>query len=86
MPVMIPGSASGSSSRNEIDSRPKKRKRWIANEAAVPSTSATAVATRPTLTDSQSELRASGSFQAAWNQCSVQDLIGQVWRTEPLKA
>ena len=31
MPVMIPGSAIGSTSRNETDSRPKKRKRAIAN-------------------------------------------------------
>ena len=28
MPVMIPGSASGSTSRNEIASRPKNLKRW----------------------------------------------------------
>ena len=34
MPVMIPGSASGRTSRNEIASRPKKRKRWTANAAS----------------------------------------------------
>src|SRR5919201_4781039 len=68
MPVMIPGSAIGRSSRNETDSRPKKRKRWIANDAAEPSTRAIAVAARPTLTDSQSDERTSWSFQAVRNQ------------------
>ena len=73
MPVMIPGSASGSSSRNETDSRPKKRKRWIANAAAVPSTSAIAVASSADLDrEPERSSRASGSFQAAWNQCSVE--------------
>ena len=56
----------------EAEAVDRERRPW-------PSTSATAVAIRPTLTDSQSELRTSGSFQAAWNQCSVQPEIGQVW-------
>ena len=52
MPVMIPGSASGSTRRNETASRPKKRKRATANAAIVPSTSATAVVRAPTLSES----------------------------------
>ena len=43
MPVMIPGSAIGRISRNDTDSRPKKRKRAIANAAAEPSRIAIAV-------------------------------------------
>ena len=42
MPVMIPGSAIGRTSRNETASRPKKRKRATANAATEPSTSAIA--------------------------------------------
>ena len=37
IPVMIPGSAIGSTNTNEIVSRPKNLKRWIANAAAAPS-------------------------------------------------
>src|SRR5260370_577247 len=47
MPVMIPGSAIGSTSRNDTDSRPKKRNRSIANAAIHPSTSAIAVVAAP---------------------------------------
>ena len=68
---MIPGSASGSRSRNETDSRPKKRKRWIAKAAAEPSTSAIPVANSPTRADSQSAERTSPSCQASRNQWKV---------------
>src|SRR5882762_2132451 len=44
IPVTTPGSAIGSTSRNVIASRPKKRKRLTAAAAAVPRTSANAVA------------------------------------------
>src|ERR671935_1290617 len=71
IPVMIPGSAIGRISRNEIDSRPKKRKRWIAKAAADPSTSAAAVASSATRTESQSAERTSESFQASRNQWKV---------------
>ena len=64
MPVMIPGSAIGSRSRSENDSRPKNEKRWIANDAIVPRTSAIAVAARPTSTESFSEERRNSSCQA----------------------
>ena len=64
MPVMIPGSAIGRTSRNDTDSRPKKRKRAIANAAIDPSTSAIDVASSAAQTDSQTALRMSGEFQA----------------------
>ena len=78
MPVMIPGRAIGSSSRNDTDSRPKNRKRWMANAAIEPSTIATPVATSPTLTESHKAERASGLCQATENQCVVQPGIGQL--------
>ena len=83
---MIPGRAIGSRSKNETASRPKNEKRAIANDAAVPSTRATAVASSPTLTESQSEERTSGSCQAWWNQWNVRFWIGHVCSTEPLNA
>src|ERR671934_588714 len=86
IPVMIPGSAIGSSSRNDTVSRPKKRKRWIANDAADPSSIATAVAASPTFTESHSELRTSPLCQATLNQCSVHPGIGHVCRGELLNA
>src|SRR3954452_13794061 len=59
IPVMIPGSASGRTSRNDTASRPKKRKRCTANAAIVPSASAIAVAISPARTDSHSASRIS---------------------------
>ena len=86
VPVMIPGSASGSTSRNEIVSRPKKRKRATAAAAIVPSTSAIPVVTSATLTESQNAARASALCQVTLNQCSVQLEIGQPWMFDLLKA
>src|SRR5436190_19155317 len=86
MPVMIPGSAIGSSRRNDTDSRPKNRKRWIANAAIEPSTSATAVAISPTFTESQNDERTSESCHATENQCVVQPEIGQLWMCDSLNA
>ena len=51
MPVTIPGSAIGRMTRNEIVSRPKNRWRATAIEASVPSSSASAVARSPALTE-----------------------------------
>jgi hypothetical protein len=86
MPVMIPGSAIGSSKRNDTDSRPKKRKRWIAKAAIDPRPSAIPVAINPTRTDSQSDERTSESCHATENQCVVQPEIGQLWMFDALKA
>ena len=83
---MIPGSASGRTSRNEIVSRPKKRKRATAAEAIVPSTSAIPVVVSATLIDSQNAARASALCQVTLNQCTVQLEIGQPWMFDRLKA
>src|SRR3954447_22848519 len=69
IPVMIPGSAIGSTNRSETDSRPKKRARDSAAPASVPKTSASSVAMSATFRDSQSGGHISGrSYHAAWNQ------------------
>src|SRR3954453_413468 len=59
IPVMIPGSASGSTKTNETASRPKKRKRCTANAASDPSSSAIVVAISAAFTDSHSASRMS---------------------------
>src|SRR5579864_4052713 len=86
MPVMIPGSASGRIRRNDTDSRPKKRKRAIANAAIEPSTQANPVVIAPTLSDSSSAERASWSCHVTLNQWNVQPGIGQLSMFELLKA
>ncbi len=85
MPVMIPGRAIGSTSKNDTDSRPKKRNRSIANAAIEPSTSAIAVVAAPTFSERKNDERASGLCQATRNQCSVQPGIGQLWMFELLR-
>ena len=85
MPVMIPGSASGSTSSSDTASRPKNRKRWTPKAAAEPSSSAIVVANRPAFTDSHSAERTAGSFQAT-PATSSRALIGQLWTFEPLNA
>ena len=86
MPVMIPGSAIGRISRNETDSRPKKRKRAIANAAAEPRTRAMPVASSAARTESQSASRTSCVCHATLNQCVVKPGIGQLWTFELLNA
>src|SRR6266496_5616407 len=86
MPVMIPGSASGSTTRNDTASRPKKRKRCTAKAAAEPSSTAMPVAASPALTDSSSELRTSGLRQVSRNHLSDRPGIGQLWMLDGLKA
>ena len=71
MPVTIPGSASGSTTRNEIVSRPKKRWRATANDASVPSTSAIAVAPMAAFSDIHSASRTPGLWNALSNHSSV---------------
>ena len=87
MPVMIPGSAIGSTSRNEIASRPKKRKRCdrerghrAEHERDRRSRAA------PARTDSQSASRTSGVCQATRNQCVVKPGIGQLCTFDWLNA
>ncbi len=70
-PVMIPGSASGRMTRNEIVSRPKKRERDTASAASVPRTSAIAVAPSAAFTERSSASRTSGLCQATPNHFVV---------------
>ena len=59
-PVTMPGRAIGSTSSSDSAFLPKKRKRDSANAAALPSTSAIAVARRPTLNEFSSAVRVPG--------------------------
>src|SRR5215469_10821293 len=81
-PVMTPGKAIGSTSRNETLSRPKKRKLCSAYDTAEPSTTAMPAASTPTFTDSREAWRTAGSCQATANQCQVKPRSGQVWTTD----
>jgi hypothetical protein len=78
IPVMMPGSASGSTSRNEMASRPKNLNVCSAYATAEPSSRASAVATSPTRTDSRNALRTWESCQATPNQCSEKPAMGQL--------
>src|SRR5919198_3746435 len=78
IPVTTPGSAIGRTSRNVTASRPKNRKRLTAAAAAVPSTSAAAVARPAALSESTSELRASSLSHAARNHFVLKPAIGQL--------
>jgi hypothetical protein len=86
IPVMMPGSASGSTSSSEMASRPKKRKRCTPKAAAEPSASAIAVAKRPALTDNHSAARTCGSCQATLSHLVLSPWIGQAWMLELLNA
>ena len=71
MPVMIPGSAIGSTNSSVTASRPRNRLRASAKAASVPSTSAMAVATVATASESLSAAQMSSRAKATANQCSV---------------
>src|SRR3954454_1619011 len=86
MPVRIPGSAIGSTSRNETASRPKKRKRCTANAAAEPSRIAIPVASSAALTDSQSASRISWLCQVWLNHLVEKPEIGQPCTFDGLNA
>src|SRR2546428_12203190 len=68
IPVMIPGSASGSTNSRLMASRPKKGIRRMANAAQEPSTRESAVAGSPGCTESPGAVRISGAFQVAVDQ------------------
>src|SRR3954451_1985408 len=86
MPVMIPGSAIGSTTRNDTASRPKKRKRLTPNAAAEPSTTATVVATSAARTDSHSASRMPWSSNVFENHLVDRPEIGQPWTFDGLNA
>ena len=85
-PVMIPGSAIGSTKMNETASRPKKRVRARPNAASEPRTRARTVARSPARNESQSASRTSSSCHASENHFVVKPGIGQLWMFEELKA
>src|SRR6266511_5848248 len=86
IPVTTPGSAIGRTSRNVIVSRPKKRNRLTAVAAAVPSNSATTVASPPAFSERTSAERASSSCQAVPNHLVLKPAIGQLWMFDELNA
>src|ERR671933_1330298 len=86
IPVTTPGSAIGRTRRKLTASRPKKRNRLTAAAAAVPSTSATTVASPAAFSDSTSALRASSFSHAARNHFVLKPAIGQLWMFEELNA
>ena len=86
MPVMIPGSAMGRTRRNEIDSRPKKRKRCTPNAAAEPSTSAMSVASAAAFSERSSACCMSSLWMVGENHFVVSPAIGQLCTLEELNA
>src|SRR5437870_11760274 len=79
MPVMRPGRAIGSTSRNDTTSRPKKRNPCTANAAAEPRMRAAPVARSPAFNDSSNDDRTSESCHAPLNHLSERWEIGQLW-------
>src|SRR2546423_8659990 len=86
IPVTTPGSAIGSKSRKVIASRPKNRNRLTAVAAAVPSSSAIAVAKPAAFNESTSASRASWSCHAVPNHLVLKPAIGQLWMFDELNA
>src|SRR5919202_3718087 len=86
IPVMIPGSASGRTSRDETVSRPKKRKRATAAAAADPSTSAIPVAANAALSERPSAWRIASLCQADENHLNEKPPIGQLCTFDGLNA
>src|SRR5271154_3883249 len=86
IPVMIPGSASGSTNMNEIASRPKKRKRCTTNAPIEPRTSAIVVASTPARIDSQNAWRISSLCHVDANHLVDRPLSGQLWTLDGLNA
>src|SRR3954447_19341527 len=86
IPVMMPGSAIGSTRTNDTTSRPKNRKRCTANAASEPSTRATAVATSAARTDSQSACRIASLCQADENHRVDNPESGQLCTFDGLNA
>src|SRR5437879_2003175 len=86
IPVMIPGSAIGSTTRNETAPRPKKRKRCTPTAAADPSTMAIAVEIAPAFSDSPRASRISVLSQAAENHFVEKLVTGQPCTFEALNA
>ena len=69
--MTMPGRAIGRTTRKEIVSRPKKRRRATASEIRVPRTIAIAVAARPASIEVRSASRADSVSNALVNQSKV---------------
>ncbi len=78
MPVTIPGSAMGSTTRKLITSRPKNRKRATAMAVSVPRSSAMSVAPVAARSEATSASRTPPSAAARENQSRVSPRMGQV--------
>src|SRR3954453_19218301 len=76
MPVTMPGSAIGSTRRNDTASRPKNENRATPNAAIEPMTSATPVATNATRTESHTAERTSSECHASENHFVVKPGMG----------
>ena len=77
MPVTMPGSAMGSTTRKLTASRPKNRWRCTASDVSVPSTSASRVAPVATFRLVSRAWRAPVLCAASLHQCSVKPSGGQ---------
>src|SRR3954466_14655792 len=86
IPVMIPGSASGSRITSETASRPKKRKRCTANAASEPSSTAIVVARSAARTESQSASRIAWLCQVEENHLVESPSSGQLCTLDGLNA
>src|SRR5438876_3146733 len=85
-PVMMPGSASGSTNRKLTASRPKNAVLRIAKAAHDPSTSASAVVVSATSTESRSADTTSASLMVILIHVSVRPSIGQASIFDELNA
>ena len=86
MPVTMPGSVIGSTTRKLTTSRPKNRYRCTANAAMVPSTNAIAVAPRPTTTELASDFHIPSLCHAVTHHCVVNPVGGKANVREELNA
>ncbi len=71
IPVTMPGRAIGRMTRKETVSRPKKRKRWTANESSDPRTRATSVAPIAAWSEASRAERTPSSLKATTYQSMV---------------
>src|ERR1700681_744617 len=78
MPVMMPGRARGRIKANEMTSRPKNWKRWMAKAAIDPRISDVTVANSPDSIESSKARRTSGSSEVRLNHFRVIPGIGQL--------
>ncbi len=86
IPVMMPGSAIGRTSRNERLSLPKKRNRCTAKAAQLPSTRAISVAIDATFKEFTNAFRMLASPKASSNHLVVKLFGGHTCATLSLKA